>query len=314
MASPSEPSPTLPTFLERVTEPSGIRPARRRPWKVVGAVIVVAIVLIAVIFLAGIIPHQSGTTTTPTFSTAQAAADSAARGYGGTGWNSIGAVAVVPNTPLTLTASEVETVLGAASCNVTWAQGAPSTILVPRTLNATQTGGSASWFFLYSDQVRTLLLVVVTNDSGEALFTASGGNCTLAAQFIQPLSHTGVVDSSAAVSTANEKGGATFLVSHPGANRTWAVTGAVTVLGEPRWYVVYSTCPLPPPTNATVIAPIFNSTIDAQTGTALAWQNASAVCSLSLALPLMHPPPARGLGSTGVGPAGAGRNPAPTLA
>lgn len=320
MSAPN-PAPTLPPFLERASSGTeSLPPARRSPWKAIGAIVVVGIILVAIIFVAGVLPRSGPTSTTPTFSGAQQAANGAAGSYPGGSWSAIAAIALATNTPGVLTQSEIQLAFGASNCSVTWASSAPAVVIVPPTpLNATA-GGAASWFFVYSSSAHALLVVVVTNGSAEPLFTATGGNCSLTAEAVTPLARTTVVDSNAAVAAANSKGGATFLADHPASNRTWAVVGQVLVY-EPTWEVAYSDCPIPPPTNSTVNHTAFESTIDAQTGTAITGGSVNTTCSLAIptsfhlpsagALGDVSSPPQLGVARAGTRPAVAFPNPPP---
>ncbi len=283
MSSSTESTPPLPPFLDRVSSGTEVRaPPRRSPWKVIGAIVVVAIFIVGVIFIAGVFPRPNGTTSTPTFSDAQQAANSAAGGYHGGGWSGLAAVAFATVQATEFTATQIEEVIGAVHCTVTWNPSAPQIIRVPATPAGTSTGGASSWFFLYSNSALALLTVVVTNGSAQPLFTATGGSCALVPAALQPLS--GVVDSSTAVAAANAKGGTSFLATYPEVNRTWAVASPLLV--GPTWIVNYSECPIPPPVNASVHSVEFNATVDAQTGVVLTHEVTDTVCSLNLSFTL----------------------------
>ena len=250
--------------------------------------VVIGILVVAGLFASGLLPrlleaNGPGTTGPPTFSTAQGAANSAASGYDGHGWSDTAGVALAMLRSTALPRTEFDSIAQASGCAITWDRTAPSIVTVPPTAPNASAGAAAFWLFLYSDQKSaSLLLVSVTNFSAQPLFVATGGNCSILANLPTLAGYT-IVDSSVAVSAADAKGGSSFLLDHPEANRTWLVHWN---LSTPTWSVVYSSCPIPPPANRSVSARVFSSTVNADDGTAITGGNTTAVCSLPISFTL----------------------------
>ncbi len=281
-ASESAPNPSLapptPTPL-----PPPAPPARRSraPILIAVAVVVVVVVLIVALALAGILPFfKNGGGGPSTFASDRAAAQSAANGYPGGGWDLIGADGVASTVSISSSTSNLTNGLIGTGCTFSPAVGSPTNLTLGTVTDVSQ-GVSGSWLFLFKNSAGSSILLVANLDGATTVLgTMSGSTCFGGFLNVLGTLGTNIVDSTQAASTANTAGGSSFLTAHPGAWGSFLIVAGYSYLGfgsGPQWTVTYSACPLSPTASGTSAE--FTATVNATSGGLLHAATTTVTCT-----------------------------------
>ena len=128
------------------------------------------------------------------------------------------------------------------------------------------------------------------------MLLVSGTTCSEVAGYLAPFP-SGIVNSPAVVTTANENGGSTFLAKHPNATRAWGAYGGVQLgffggTTSPEWSVDYTSCSVPEYPGE--LGAVFNATIGGTSGALINASTSNTTCALkvpsSLGLTFQAPP------------------------
>lgn len=182
----------------------------------------------------------SGSSAVP-YSTAANRATTAAATYEGGGWSVLTGIGV-PVPQVDAAPSDTFYNATAPGCAPRWI--APPTSTFTFSPTSSTAGTSTAWLFELTQNVGgTILLVLLDGGNAVLEYTLDPGTCAEPAS--NQMIPAGIIDSPAAVTTANADGGSAFLQSHPDANGLWEVFSNTTLPGSGTyWAILYSTCQL----------------------------------------------------------------------
>ena len=270
-------------------------PPPRRGWLLPTViVVVVVIVLVAALFATGILRIGAASSSSPadeTFAQAESVATAGSGSVAGGPWFAAFGVGIATPAAVLEPVTNLSQLLSSLNCTIAWPNGEPSNLAIPATAESASVGTAAYWTFGLKNASDGLLLESVANGVASAVLTAGGGTCSEVVAYLAAFP-TGVVNSPAVVTTANENGGSAFLETYPNATRAFGAYGGAEIGGlgstSPLWYVEYTSCSLPPYSGE--MGAVFNATIGGTSGVLIANHTGTAECEptvpTDLALPL----------------------------
>jgi len=282
MSSPTSSGAPPSTF----STPAPARPPRSRTWIIpTVVVVVVVVVLLAALFATGTLrlgTSSSGNPALETFSQAESVASGGASGQSGGTWFPVFGAALATPTALLEPESNITSVLDSINCTVSWPNGEPTSVEIPATPTGAAVGAAAYWAFGFKNVSNALLVVTVSSGTASALVLVTGSLCEDLIEYIAPFP-SGVVDSPAIVTAADQAGGSAFLTAYPNATKVWgAVAGAQfgAITTSPVWLVEYTTCSIPPYLGET--GQVFNATLGGTSGAVINSTSGPAACTISV--------------------------------
>ena len=265
-----------PALDHRDSAPATPPPSREQGHEaiIVGVIVVVAVATLAGVGLVGTL-SRSGPPPSESlsFSTAEVSADRMAAAQKGGNWSLVAAEGLNVQESASLTGADV---LGYFCWNMS-PRFPPEGLTLPSSGTSPSSGTAAAWLFFYRDSANAVLVATVLD--GNASIYAPGTEDCAGGYWNADPTGAHIIDSTAAVASADGAGGATFLADHPDANGTVVLSGGYFSEGwlpRAEWWVRYSTCPVDGSLNATGFS--FNATVNPWTGTVTATGGGKGAC------------------------------------
>jgi len=233
--------------------------------------VVAAVVVIGLLYATGLLfpGGTGGSTASPweTYSEAEARGATAGAGTPGGPWMPVLAAAFDFPHPVTVSATNLTTVLKAVNCTANWTGGVAPSLTVPATPASAGVGHAGFWIVGFRNAGGELLVTAVNEGNASVLLTAGGPTCTSRVAYLVAIPAS-VVDSPVAVANASAAGGARFLASHSNVSQSWVLLGGINVYGffqtSASWSIEDTTCTVP--TSVDQIGAAFNATVSGLTG------------------------------------------------